>query len=61
MHLALLLALVRAFASDRSRLALENLILRQQLNVLKRSLKRAKLEDSDRAFLEGQLQRRPTP
>jgi transposase InsO family protein len=45
-----LLALIRALASDRSRLALENVVLRQQLNVLQRSVKRAKVEDSDRIF-----------
>ena len=51
MHLALhLLALIRALTLDRSRLALENLVLRQQLNVLRRSVKRAKLDDSDRIF-----------
>lgn len=45
-----LLALVRALAADRARLALENVALRQQLNVLRRNAKRPKLEDSDRAF-----------
>ena len=51
MHLALhLLALIRALTLDRSRLALENLVLRQQLNVLRRGVKRAKLDDSDRIF-----------
>lgn len=45
-----LLALIRALASDRSRLALENVVLRQQLNVLGRGVKRAKVEDSDRVF-----------
>ncbi len=43
-----LLALIRALAADRARLALENLVLRQQLNVLRRSVKRARLDDSDR-------------
>ena len=48
MHLALhLLALIRALTLDRSRLALENLVLRQQLNVLRRSVKWARLDDSD--------------
>lgn len=45
-----LLALINALLADRSRLALENLALRQQIVVLKRSVKRAKLEDSDRVF-----------
>ena len=45
-----LFALIRALAPDRSRLALENVALRQQLKVLKRSVKRAKIHDSDRVF-----------
>ena len=45
-----LLTLLHALASDRSRLALENLVLRQQLNVLRRGAKRARLDDSDRVF-----------
>jgi putative transposase len=45
-----LLALIRALAADRARLTLENLVLRQQLNVLRRSVKRARLDDSDRVF-----------
>ena len=45
-----LLALIRALAADRARLALENLVLRQQLTVLRRSVKRTKLDDSDRIF-----------
>jgi len=45
-----LITLIRALASDRARLALENAALRQQLNVLQRSVKRAKIEDSDRIF-----------
>ena len=45
-----LLALVRALGEDRARLALENLVLRPQLNVLRRSVKRVRLEDSDRIF-----------
>ena len=48
--LAHLLALINALVADRSRLALENVALRQQIVVLKRSVKRAKLEDSDRVF-----------
>jgi len=45
-----LLTLLHALASDRSRLALENLVLRQQLNVLRRGAKWARLDDSDRVF-----------
>ncbi len=45
-----LLALINALLADRSRLALENAALRQQIVVLKRSVKRAKIEDSDRIF-----------
>ncbi len=44
------LALIEALVADRSRLALENIALRQQILVLKRSVKRAKIEDSDRIF-----------
>ncbi len=40
-----LLALIRALAADRSHLALENLVLRQHLNVLRRCVKRARLDD----------------
>ncbi len=45
-----LLALISALTTDRTRLALENIALRQQIVVLKRSVKRAKIEDSDRIF-----------
>ena len=45
-----LLALIRALAADRARLTLENLVLPQQLNVLRRSVNRARLDDSDRIF-----------
>ena len=45
-----LVNLIVALAADRQRLAFENVALRQQLVVLKRSVKRAKLEDSDRVF-----------
>ncbi len=38
-----LLALIRALAADRARLALENLVLRQQINILKRGVKRVRL------------------
>ena len=51
MHLLnhLITALVLA-ATDRHKLALENVALKQQLIVLKRGKKRATLEDSDRVF-----------
>ena len=45
-----LLLLVRVLVEDRQRLALENVALRHQLAVLKRSVKRAKIQDSDRMF-----------
>ena len=45
-----LLTLINALLADRSRLALENIALRQQIVVLKRSVKRAKINDSDRVF-----------
>lgn len=46
-HLVLLL---RLLLEDRHRLALENVALRHQLAVLKRSVKRARIHDSDRMF-----------
>ncbi len=45
-----LLALLNALLADRSRLAFENVALRQQIVVLKRSVERAKINDSDRIF-----------
>jgi transposase InsO family protein len=45
-----MLSLVRLLIADRKRLMLENLALRQQLTVLKRSVKRPRIEDSDRIF-----------
>ncbi len=48
--ITLLLALINALLADRSRLAVENLALRQQIAVLKRTVKRAKIDDSDRVF-----------
>ncbi len=48
--ITLLLQLVNALVTERSRLMLENLALRQQVAVLKRSVKRAKIDDSDRVF-----------
>ena len=44
------IALINILVADRSRLALGNIALRQQIVVLKRSVKRAKTEDSDRVF-----------
>ncbi len=41
-----LMALINVLLADRSRLALENIALRQQITVLKR----AEVEDSDRVF-----------
>ncbi len=41
---------VRLLIEDRQRLALENVALRHQLTVLKRSVKRAKIHDSVRMF-----------
>ena len=51
--LATLLMLIRALGRDRTRLALENAALRHQLAVLKRSVKRPRIEDSDRIFWIG--------
>ncbi len=48
-----LLTVIRALVADRSRLAMENLLLRQQINILKRGAKRARLKDSDRVFWVG--------
>ena len=48
--LSLFLALVRAVLFDRAGLATENLALRQQLGVLRRSVKRVHLRRRDRAF-----------
>ncbi len=45
-----LLHLIRAVVADRNRLALENVALRQQIVVLKRTSKRARITDSGRAF-----------
>lgn len=43
-----LFALVRALLADRKRLMLENITLRHQVTLLKRSVKRPRIEDSDR-------------
>ncbi len=48
--LRVLAVLIRAFLSSRTALAAENLALRQQLAVLKRSVKRPKLRNRDRLF-----------
>jgi len=48
--LSLLLSFVRAALRDRRELALENLALRQQLIVLKRTDKRPRIENKDRLF-----------
>ena len=48
--ITLLLTLINALLADRSRLALENVALRQQLTILRRSVKRARIDDSDRVF-----------
>jgi hypothetical protein len=48
--IAHLLALIRALAIDRSMLALENIALRQQILVLKRTVTRPRINDSDRTF-----------
>jgi transposase InsO family protein len=46
----MLLTVIRALCRDRSSLKLENLALRQQLAVLRRSVKRPKLRRRDRLF-----------
>ncbi len=48
--LEVVLVLLRATLVARSRLALENLALRQQLSVYRRSVKRPKLRPRDRIF-----------
>jgi putative transposase len=45
-----LLHLVRLLTEDRQRLALENIALRHQLAVLRRSVNRPRIHDSDRVF-----------
>lgn len=47
---AALLAFVRAFTLSRSRLQIENAVLRHQLAVYRRSIKRPKLRDRDRVL-----------
>jgi len=48
--LTVLFGMLRAALTDREKLLLENAVLRQQIIVLKRSVPRPKIEDSDRAF-----------
>ena len=45
-----LLSLLQASLRTRQRLVVENLALRHQLAILKRSVKRPRIEDSDRVF-----------
>ncbi len=45
-----ILALLRSLVAERNKLALENVALRHQLAVLRRSVKRAPIRDSDRVF-----------
>ena len=45
-----LLTLIQLLAADRARLVMENLALRQQITVLKRTTTRVRIEDSDRDF-----------
>ena len=47
-------AAVRLLIEDRQRLALENVALRHQLTVLKRSVKRAKIHDSERVQVHAE-------
>jgi hypothetical protein len=49
----ILASVLRALLLDRQRLILENLALRQQVAVLRRGVKRPKLEDRDRIFWIG--------
>ncbi len=48
--LAALLSLLRLALSDRRQLVLENIALRRQLAVYKRSVKRPRIQDRDRFF-----------
>ncbi len=45
-----LLSLLRSVTAQRNKLVLENAALRHQLAVLKRSVKRPQIKDSDRIF-----------
>ncbi len=48
--LALLVNLLQLVVKDRTQLALENIALRHQLAVYKRSVKRPNINDGDRIF-----------
>ena len=48
--LPILITLLQLVLKDRTQLALENIALRQQLAVYKRTVKRPKIEDRDRIF-----------
>ncbi len=48
--LSLLVNLLQLVVKDRAQLALENIALRHQLAVYKRSVKRPRIEDRDRIF-----------
>ena len=47
---SIFVSLFRLLLKDRTQLALENVALRQQLAVYKRTAKRPKIEDRDRIF-----------
>ena len=47
---AVLFSLFRLLLKDRAQLALENIALRQQLAIYKRTVKRPKINDQDRIF-----------
>jgi putative transposase len=53
-------SVLRAVVLDRQRLILENLALRQQVAVLRRGIKRPKLEDRDRLFWIGLMRKLDT-
>ncbi len=48
--LTILFQMLQFVLKDRTQLALENIALRQQLTVYKRTVKRPKIEDRDRIF-----------
>ena len=50
LSLKILFFLLRGFLHTRTDLAIENMALRQQLNVLRRSVKRVRLRKRDRVF-----------
>ena len=55
--IAHLLTRIRALASDRARLAMENAALRQQFIVMRRAAKRARINGSDRVFMGADVDR----